>query len=89
VADDITLPNGIFYREIQYGDFIIDDWFQASNWPTSDNYRTALRSEKSHTSYTIDRQRARARAYTRYFTLFIIARFLSRFAYLSINYLPY
>jgi len=79
VADDITLPNGIFYREIQYGDFIIGDWFQALNWPTSDNYRTALRSEKSHTSYTIDRQRARAgaRACTRYFTLFIIARFLS------------
>lgn len=52
----IQHSSGIFYREILYGDFIIDDWFQALNWPTSNNYCTALRSEKSHTSYTIDQQ---------------------------------
>lgn len=77
LADDAmvwTLPNDIFCHEIQYGDFIIDDWFQALNWPTfGSNYCAALRSEKSHTSYTIDT--ARARPMQDIFTLFIIARF--------------
>lgn len=63
-----------FFREILYGDFIIDDWFQALNWPTSNNYCTALRSEKSHTSYTIDRQCVPKHKI--YFTRFITARLL-------------